>query len=342
MVYHANMSGGITRTKDGAPGWSGDPASWSEYKTASTKVELRYTCGPRLAAELGGAAKTAIQRSTWLSESNGAEKLLKHLQQSLGEPPLPEVANHMRQYFRVLRRRKGEAMTAFCVRHREDYDRMCRALGRMAKERSSTSTSTSFRSASHTRSSAPSEGESVQSGGPEATTTNEAEGPPADSNGGGDQWQDQYWTNWNSWGYAWYGWQARWWQRTSWSQGDWTWANRTSAAHEEQDKEDDMIQVLPDQVQGWFLLDKCGLDPLERSVIQGDLKSNFTLAGVENALTLTPGRFQNMDPLASAVPFVHVRFQKTDEVPFLDKQQMAHDHAARRKSRRNSCFTPSD
>ena len=34
---------------------------------------------------------------------------------------------------------------------------------------------------------------------------------------------------------------------------------------------------LPDSVQGWFLLEKNGLDPLERSVIQGDLRSNFTL-----------------------------------------------------------------
>ena len=45
-----------------------------------------------------------------------------------------------------------------------------------------------------------------------------------------------------------------------------------------------VIEVLPDAVQGWFLLDKCGLDPLEKSVIQGDLKGQFTLAGVENSL----------------------------------------------------------
>ena len=75
------------------------------------KVELRYTCGPRLAAELGGAARTVIQgqKSTWLSEANGAEKLLKHLQHTIGEPALPEVGNFMRQYFRVLRHRKGES-----------------------------------------------------------------------------------------------------------------------------------------------------------------------------------------------------------------------------------------
>ena len=140
----------MTRNKEGVPSWNGEPGTWSEYKTAarlyvaSTKIELRYTCGPRLAAELGGAARTAIQgqKSTWLSEANGAEKLLKHLQHTIGEPALPEVGNFMRQYFRVLRRRKGESMTAFCVRHREEYDRMCRALGRMMKENGASTTST--------------------------------------------------------------------------------------------------------------------------------------------------------------------------------------------------------
>ena len=44
------------------------------------------------------------------------------------------------------------------------------------------------------------------------------------------------------------------------------------------------MDVLPDAVQGWFVLEKCGLDFLERSVIQADLRSNFTLAGVENSL----------------------------------------------------------
>ena len=108
----------ITRTKDGVPGWNGEPST--EYKAAarlyvaSTKVELRYTCGLKLAAELGGSARTAIigQKSSWLQEPQGAEKLLSHLQKVIEEPALPEVGNFMRQYFRVLRRRKGESMTS--------------------------------------------------------------------------------------------------------------------------------------------------------------------------------------------------------------------------------------
>ena len=126
----------MSRNREGVPGWNGDPSSWLEFKqaarlfVASTKYENRYTCGPKIAAELTGAAKTAItgKRSTWLSEPQGAERLLEFLQQSIGEPALPEVGNYMRQYFKVLRRRRGEAMSAFCVRHREEYERMCDRL----------------------------------------------------------------------------------------------------------------------------------------------------------------------------------------------------------------------
>ena len=76
-----------------------------------------------------------------------------------------------------------------------------------------------------------------------------------------------------------------------------------------------MIQVLPDQVQGWFLLDKCGLDPLERSVIQGDLKSNFTLAGVENALRShwTDEQIRRRDGEAKNQSFFHQDDEDADE-----------------------------
>ena len=289
----------VTRNKEGVPSWSGEPSSWTEYKTAarlyvaSTKHELRYTCGPRLAAELGGAAKTAIQgqKSTWLSEPNGAEKLLRHLQTAIGEPALPEVANFMRQYFRVLRRRKGESMTAFCVRHREEYDRMCRALGRMMRENGASTTTSSGRglgmpgSHSGTRS----EEGSVQSGGLEQATAGEAEGHPTavDTGGGSTTWSDNDWqrqwswhSSWGSWG----GWHSSPWWAGSWTHDRWGQYGANSASAEEQEEEDTIVHVLPDAVQGWFLLDKCGLDPMERSVIQGDIKSNFTLAGVENSL----------------------------------------------------------
>lgn len=71
------------------------------------------------------------KRASWLSEAQGTE-VLQHLQ-VVGEPALPEVGNFMRQYFRVLRK-KGESMSAYCVRQRDEYEKMCRSLARMLRE----------------------------------------------------------------------------------------------------------------------------------------------------------------------------------------------------------------
>ena len=87
------MNGTVIRSKDGVSGWGGEPGAWSEYRAAarlyvaSTKYELRYTCGPRLAAEVTGAARTAIQGqgASWLGGHNGAEVLLRHLQTTIAE-----------------------------------------------------------------------------------------------------------------------------------------------------------------------------------------------------------------------------------------------------------------
>lgn len=102
----------------------------------TVKWESRYLCGPRLASELTGAAKAAIsnKKRGWLSTTNGVAKLLNCLRETMSEPALPEIANQLRTYFRLFRRRKGEAMTAFCARHREEYARTCKALTRVMRE----------------------------------------------------------------------------------------------------------------------------------------------------------------------------------------------------------------
>ena len=74
----------VSKGKDGIPGWDGNPSTWSEYKSAAflyedtVKWENRYLCGPRLAAELSGAAKAAIgnKKRGWLSRSDGVEKFI--------------------------------------------------------------------------------------------------------------------------------------------------------------------------------------------------------------------------------------------------------------------------
>ena len=132
----------VTKGKDGIPSWNGEPSTWLEYKRAAqlyvetTKWENRYLCGPRLCAELSGSARASIvgKKASWLSHVDGVNRLLKHLQQAISEPVLPEVGNALRAYFRNLKRRRGETMTSFCVRHREEYEKACRALTRMVRD----------------------------------------------------------------------------------------------------------------------------------------------------------------------------------------------------------------
>ena len=161
---------------------------------ASTKIESRYTSGPKVAAELIGAAKTGItgKRSSWLSEANRVETLLKHLQSTIGEPPLPEVGNFMRQYFKTLKRQRGESMTAFCVGHREEYEKMCRSLARMCKdENKGVTTSTMPRSSMSADNSSMGEAEGHE-GREDSKETSER---PY----GNSEWQGYYY--YNSWWY---------------------------------------------------------------------------------------------------------------------------------------------
>ena len=129
----------VGKSREGIPTWDGDPSTWTTYRRSallfveSTKWENRYLCGPRLASELTGPAKASIasKKPTWLSHEHGVTRLLKHLEEAISEPILPEVGNALRSYFRTLRRKRGETMTSFCVRHREEYEKACRALTRM-------------------------------------------------------------------------------------------------------------------------------------------------------------------------------------------------------------------
>lgn len=44
-----------------------------------------------------------------------------------------------------------------------------------------------------------------------------------------------------------------------------------------------MTRILPEPIKGWLLLEKAGLDHMERSLIQSEVKGQFNLVSVENA-----------------------------------------------------------
>ena len=309
----------VTRSRDGIPSWNGGSTSWSEYRRAAllyvetTKWESRYLCGPRLASELTGPARTSIanKKPSWLSTPEGVNRLLLHLQNAISEPVLPEVGNTLRAYFKHLRRRKGETMTSFCVRHREEYDRVCRALSRMVKTQQADVQKPMRGQRRQSWQSAL--GHSSNTSGPEpapranehpASSTEGSEEAPVlqgslDASGPADDGANDPWQEWRQHS-----------GRTWSEQGDahWTWSGRWSDRHwkdqswqqwEPSDDEDDeaMVDILPDIIQGWLLLEKAGLDDLEKSIIQSDIKSKFSLEGVENSLRVhwTDGQVRRRD-----------------------------------------------
>ena len=289
----------VTRGKDSVPSWDGNPSTWTEYRRAAymyeetVKWENRYLCGPRLASELTGAAKAAIanKRRGWLSIPDGVGKLLRCLREMMSEPALPEIANQLRAYFKLLRRKRGESMAAFCVRHREEYSRTCKSLTRVLKEqktlkeqgslawhsgrRRSLGTSGMGSAGSSTRGGeVPAEEHPLHGDAPEhmSVSAGENEGQEEESTDWGADWEDPYW--WSGW--QWYG-----------QNYDWNWSSVASIPEDEQvsdDDEEDFIEILPEPIKGWLLLEKAGLDHMERSLIQSEVKGQFNLVSVENAL----------------------------------------------------------
>ncbi len=282
----------VTRGKDNIPSWDGNPSTWVEYRQAAfmyeetVKWESRYLCGPRLAAELTGAARVVLanKKRGWLSTQDGVAKLLRCLREAMSEPALPEIANQLRLYFKVLKRRRGEPMAAFCARHREEYAKACKALTRVMKERKSKSSSqpdegmwrSSRRQSWNTTPSLrnPSARSSARGGtsdlASEGQHEDEEQNDQEEETGGRDTTTQ--------------------WDGEGWSDGDWWWWYMGYYHQEEdgeelsEDDEEDYIEILPDPIKGWLLLEKSNIDHLERSLIQTEVKNDFSLASVEQAL----------------------------------------------------------
>ena len=88
-------------TKEGTPIWDGEPASFQEFEElallweAGTPYDKRYTCAPKLIAELGGSAKrlTLGKTAEWCAYNGGVRDLMADLRQHLGRPLVPELTD---------------------------------------------------------------------------------------------------------------------------------------------------------------------------------------------------------------------------------------------------------
>ena len=93
----------------------------------------RYLCAPRLIAELGGTARKFVvgKRPEWVSYNGGVAYFLGHLRKHLGRPQIPELSEHLNEYFKHSKRQKHETMNTYIVRKTETYARARQALARV-------------------------------------------------------------------------------------------------------------------------------------------------------------------------------------------------------------------
>ena len=118
------------------PSWDGSPATFIVYRRRArryvegTKRSERYLCGPRLEGRLTGRTDTAVerQRPGWLSDDMGTERLLAFLEWKCARQAVPDVGSRLSLFFFKVRRRRGEHMTAWCMRHQNEYESLRKAL----------------------------------------------------------------------------------------------------------------------------------------------------------------------------------------------------------------------
>ena len=299
--YMSSTGAAVTKSKDGVPQWSGEPSTFTEYEEQcllyeqSVPYHKRYMVGPRLIGELQGPAKRLVlgKRPDWVSYPGGVQELLNTLRASLGPPQVSELADYLTRYFRQTRRKAQESMSDYITRKCEVYLRAQQALRRVLpqqvkKEKPQWAADEGGTGAWSRRISMDSNNSSLapRSAAPVSETGDEAnERPGGDNNETTEPAEDR-----NQW--SWYGWGGGW----SWS-GDgygseWGWqpSYHTSSYGSERSwgKYQDTVaipaEILPDFIQGWFLLFDSGLNSTERNLIHTAVQGNYSLQNVAREL----------------------------------------------------------
>ena len=130
------------RYKEGIPIFDGSAEQYVAYRRAALNYvetlewKKRPLAGPRLQAVLEGAAKAAVQHKPpgWISHDRGAQELLDYLKGQVQPPTLAEAGKTISRFFYQVKRRKGETMNAWIVRHDEALYEARRTLAEAIQE----------------------------------------------------------------------------------------------------------------------------------------------------------------------------------------------------------------
>ena len=286
----------ISRSKDGVPIWNGEAGTFQEFEETALRWEQsiamnkRYLCGPKLIAELTGAAKRLVagKRHDWVSHTGGVQDLMKHLRSCLGKPLVSDLTEHLNRYFKNSRRRANESVNDYITRKCEVYLRACQALQRVTPHHGGKGSQTDRSENAGGNSRRTSWDSNASTGGPETGTEVQAAAPvpsiPEDEEElqpdleENDQWwrHPSWWTTSPWWGTRYGGYSGSWYTSWEWSSP----ARHTSAS----EARPPVPELIPDFVQGWYLLQDSGLDQAERNVILAALGGDFALQRVAQEL----------------------------------------------------------
>ncbi|CAE7764432.1 unnamed protein product [Symbiodinium pilosum] len=273
-------------TKDGVPVFDGSPELYVAYhRAALTYAETvewkkRSLVGPRLQAALEGSAKLAVEHMApgWISHDKGASQLLAYLKKQVRAPTLAEAGRTMSRFFYGIKRRRGEGMTAWIFRHDEALLEAKRTLAEAIHEYgpglqpSAPFWGPTWKGQGHkgSRASAGSRTSDREQDlqGTDAATPE----PSAETSTGQEEPGDG--------------------ESQAWADDDWDTSSMVvvmveswAAAYLELGHGAE--RFLPDFVVAWLLLQRSGLDATERSVLVANLKNDFSVHKVKEALKLT-------------------------------------------------------
>lgn len=297
-------------TKEGVPIYDGTAESYVPYRRAALNYvetlewKKRSLAGPRLQAALEGTARIAVQDQVpgWISHDSGALQLLDYLKSRVQPPTLAEAGKMITRFFYSIKRRRGESMNNWILRHDEALFEARRTLAEAIQEygpQASSSVNSPQPSVSrfwettrNTRSSvSTSSGRHESEHGPFDPSGRLREDDDEDGNDEVNSHQDEVRSQWNQ-DHDWYRnswWESsnQWWDWHPWPQNsDY---HRTSSAGKYDVSlaaSDEADKFLPDFVVAWMLLQRSGLDGTERGAIIANLKNQFSTLRVKQALRL--------------------------------------------------------
>lgn len=267
------MSSEVTRSREGVPQWDGDAGKYQEYEELALQWEQsipyhkRCLAGPRLVAELSGPARKHVtgKRPEWISYDGGVTHLLRHLRSCLGRPTIPEMTDYLNKYFRASRRKRFETMNHYITRKTEVYHRARQSLSRIQRHyaRPSSSQQWSYQGWQ--------QGQWYGHQRWHASSWNQTEQPETSEVGEEDDDDNE-----------------RWYDPPSEPHDQWASWRRSSSyvASEDEPWKLNTEELLPEFLQGWYLLSDAGLDGTERNMIQTALREDYSVHRVATELRL--------------------------------------------------------